>query len=243
MKQHDAINIILGELVNKNYINASYLTGTIVTSPNVDGIIDFHVIIKKDFLPEFKKNFLSLFEAYYEILFIREEDNKIICVYENDVFINFNYYLDNQVIIDTDYIGIYDPDNLLKHKVVKHNITSDIIGNMINDFSIKLNTFYYSFLQNNSLIAFKLGLSIFDCYTSIIHNTSKESTSIESLIERGKYLEVLKLLNYNKYLIAVYTMTIDINGLIGNLPISVAQKINYDYFLRVKKLIFSLIEE
>ena len=44
----------------------------------------------------------------------------------------------------------------------------------------------------------------------------------------------LKLLNYNKYLIAVYTMTIDINGLIGNLPISVAQKINYDYFLRVK---------
>ena len=243
MKQHDAINIILGELVNRNMIVASFLTGTIVSSPNLEAAVDFHLVINKDYLQEFKINYLKIFETYHEILFSKEEDNKIICVFEDDVFINFEYHLEDNLIIDTDFLGIYDPHNILNERRINNQVTSSELGSMINNFIIELNTFYFYYLNNKNISAFESSLNVYRIYSMILRVTSSDLFDLEQLAKNSKYLEVMKVLNLNKYLIAVYTMTIDINSLIGNLPISVAQKINYDYFLRVKKLIFSLIEE
>lgn len=240
MKQHNAINIILEGLVNNNLIIACYLSGYIVTSPNIDGIVEVNLVISKNHLQDFKNNYIKILSSYNEILFINEENNNIICVYEDDVSIDIKYYLEDEALNSDSYLKIYDPSNILLGKL-DNNLPKKDIAVLINDFTFKLNKFYYQYLNNNKVFAFKISLDIFNLYTLIVLNYKNEK--LENLTNNSKYHEVLKTLNFNNFLIAIYTMTIDINSLIGNLPINLAQKINYDYFLRVKKLIFGLIEE
>lgn len=241
MKQHNAINIILEGLVNNNLIIACYLSGYIVTSPNIDGIVEVNLIVSKNHLQVFKNKYLSVLSGYNDILYINEEKNNVFCVYEDDVTFDIKYYLDDEMLNNDSYVIIYDPLDILTTKLNNNILPKEDISIPINDFTLELNKFYYQYLNNNKVFAFLMSLDIFKIYTLIVRDFKDDD--LENLTRISKYHDVLKTLNFNKFIIAIYTMTIDINSLIGNLPISVAQKINYDYFLRVKKLIFSLIEE
>lgn len=248
MKQHDAINTILEELVTRDLVEACYLTGMIVTSPNEENIIDFHVVLKHEELKNFLNNRVEILSKYNDILYLENRDNRIICVYDNDVFVNLYYYLINQLFIDTDYIGIYDPNMILEKRKVNKEIDDDYIGGLINEFVVSLHEFYYIYKSNQKLLTWKKSFEILELYTkiqSLEFNKYVNNNPLLSYLPKAsdRYLEIIKMLRFENNLIAVSNMVINVFNLVGNLPISIAQRINYDYFLKVKSLIFSLSEE
>ena len=248
MKQHDAINTILEQLVINDFVEACYLTGAIVTSPEDEEIIDFHIVLKHEQLKNFLNHKVNILSKYNDILYLEIKDNRIICVYDNDVFINLYYYLLNQLFIDTDYIGIYDPNKILEKRKITKEIDANYTGGLINEFALSLNEFYFSYKYNKKLVAFRKAFEILEIYTKIQNLDYDKFVNNNPLLTylpkaNDKYFEILKVMKFDNYLIAVSKMVISINKMIGNLPISVAQAINYDYFLKVKSLIFSLLEE
>lgn len=257
MKQYDAINIISKTIVDDGLVEACFLKGSIARQEEDEySDVDFYCLVSPENVNKFLDKRLSYLETYKPILYLEEVNfvgPQLVCIYEDGL--HFDLYM--QTLGNLNHadqaLVIYDPKKLLEN--YKHEelvLTNQELGKLVNEFSYTLMDVYTAFKREDFIFSYKLVNVLHSLYTQVLRSfvdPKRSKIPCKGLIknlsetELKDYLEVIKLIKYDKLLIATKALIMKMQELIGNLPIKIAEVVNYDFFLFAKKLIYSINEE
>jgi predicted nucleotidyltransferase len=257
MIQYDAINIIAKAIIDDGLVEACYLKGSIARQEEDEySDVDLYCLVSLENEATFLKKRIQYLETYKPILFFEEVNfvgPQLVCVFENGL--HFDLYMQNkQNLSQKDQIlVIYDPKQYLStYQAESLSLTNKGLGTIINEFSFTLLEFYQSYQRKDYLFSFKLASILHSLYLQTVRSYVDPEHSLipcKGLLPKleGNYrkdvMEITKLLKYDTCLLAVKMMIVKMNELIGNLPISIAEIVNFDFFVFVKKQIYSINEE
>lgn len=257
MNQYDAINKITEAAIKDGLVDACFLKGSIARGQEDKySDVDLYFIVSNENKDIFLKKRIQYLETYQNILyysFVNFVGPQIVCIYENGLHVDlYTLTLDNINEYDN-ILVIHDPYEILKNYQAKPlSLTDSEIGKLINEFSYTLTEFYNAYKRKDLLFSFKLANYLHSDYTQLkrafvdANNSKIASKGFLKHLEGDElkqYLNVTRLVKYDTSLVAVKMLVILLNDLIINLPISIAEHVNIDFFFFCKKLINSLNEE
>ena len=178
---------------------------------------------------------------------------QIVCIFENGLHLDLYTVSKEKIDNSGKIIVIYDPKGLLdNYEEQSSKLSNQEVGKIINGFSYTLYEFYNSYMRKDHLFSFKLAFYLYDSYIQILRFfQDPEYSKIPckgflkkmSKDQSKELLEITKLLKIDTTLLSVKTLIIVFNNLIINLPITIAQEVNYDFFLYTKTIVNGLDEE
>lgn len=257
MIQYDAINIISKAIIEDGLVEACYLKGSIARQEEDEySDVDLYCLVSKDKMDCFLEKRINYLETYKPILFLEEVNfvgPQLVCVFENGLHFDLYTQTMDSLSQKDKILVIYDPNNRLSdYKNEPLSLTNLELGKIINEFSITLLEFYQNYQRKDYLFSFKLACILHSLYTQTVRSFIEPERSLipcKGIYKKleSNYLkdmmEIMKYLKYDTSLIAVKLMIVKMNELIGNLPIMIVEVVNFDFFVYVKKQIYSTDEE
>lgn len=253
-KQSQAITKVSQAIIKENLIDAIFLKGSIARGEDDEySDVDLYCIVSSNNYDTFLNRRLSYLQSYKPILHTQNVDfvgPQIICIYEDGLHFDL-YTITFDKINHYDQIKVlYDPNNILEeYKTQYLQLQPEEVGDLINEFSFTLIEYYQAYHRKDEIFALRLAHYLFGFYTELIRyfiepNKArigvKGFKNITNYPNYKKYLEVLKNLHYQTSIIAVQLMVIEVDNLVLQLPVKIAEYLNIDFFLFSKNLIFRI---
>jgi hypothetical protein len=145
---------------------------------------------------------------------------------------------------------LYDPQDLLSsYQSNKLKLQPQDVANIVHELSFSILEFYQAFSRKDDVWALRLAHYIFGYYTNLIRYFIEPEKSkipvkgfkkITNYENYKKYQDICKALTYSTSLLAVQMIVIEVDNLVMQLPIKVAEYLNIDFFLYCKNLIFKI---
>jgi predicted nucleotidyltransferase len=257
MIQYDAINLISKAIINDGLVDACFLKGSIARGEEDEfSDVDLYCLVDKSKLNEFLSKRLKYLELYHSLIYWEEVNfvgPQIVAIFDNGLHFDL-YTLTIENLNQNDQIMIiYDPKKLLsEYKPLPLQLNSKEIGIQVNEFSYTMIEYFASYKRGDYVFAFKLANYMHSYYSSFLRSfkdPTRSKIGVKGFLKKlkdqdlQKYIHVTKLLRYETSLLAVKTLIVMMHELIVNLPISIAEVVNFDFFLFGKKLIYSIDEE
>jgi len=257
MKQYDAINKILEYVDQEKEVDACFLKGSIADETNDEfSDVDLYFVVNEKKYDKVYQKRLKYLESYQNILYYKDVDfgnKQVVCLYEDGIHIDLYFVKENNINCEGNILVIYDPK-----KIIKTNISSPLtlqpneVGNIVDEFSYTMYEFYRAYKRKDYLFSFKLANALENSYLHLLRwyvEPNKSKIPLKGFMKNLPQddlkivMEVMKLLKYDTMLLAVKAITMYMYELVYNLPISIAEKINFDLFLFCRKLVNGLDEE
>ncbi len=258
MKIFDVTDIITKALADTKLVEAIFLKGSIASKDYDEySNIDLYCLVSSNHRQQFLDVKYDVLEKYRSILYMSEIlENKqiccmqIICIYEDGL--RLNLYVDVAPFLSSreDIEILYDPHQILKnYKLSNIIIEEKEIAEIINQFSLLSHEYYIAIKRkdicqtvflygkmHNFYIAFQRYL----VDTKHFNMGNKRFFDFVTKEYFKKQIMILKLLKYDTSVQAVQIMFNDIYEMLGQMPITFVSELNYDFFVFIMKLIFSL---
>lgn len=146
---------------------------------------------------------------------------------------------------------IYDPKNILvNHKQRQYTLSSQEAAEYFNTFNYTLLDFIAAYMRKDYPYAFRLANHLFSDLSVIMRILSDPQNAklglkgLYNVLDynyREKYYEVLRQFSFENTLQTVVLMVSMIDNLIMQMPLEMAQYINYDFHVYCKKKILSIV--
>lgn len=249
-RQKEAITKVLEAIINDNEADACFLKGSIARGEDDEySDVDFYCLPKN--IDSFLNKRITYLQSYKPILHVEEVSfacPQMICIYEDGLCFDLLTTTLDKLNNDDQIKVLYDPQNLLENYQTQFlKLKPQDVGNLINQFSFTILEYHQAFNRNDEIRALRLAHYLFGYYTKLIRYFVepekakigvKGFTKIIDYPNYQKYLEILKMLKYQSSLVAVQMMIAEVDNLVMQLPIKVAEFINMDFYLYSKNLSF-----
>ncbi|HNZ50723.1 MAG TPA: aminoglycoside 6-adenylyltransferase [Bacilli bacterium] len=254
MKQYKAVEIISQAIINDGKAMAIFLKGSLARQTEDQySDVDFYVVVADENYEQFLKKRLDYLNKYGHILYFTETyfvAPQIVCVFEDGLHFDFyvtkmdniNYY-DNIAII-------YDPHHLLDDYQKKPlSLNSQETANIVHSFCFAAVEFNAAYQRQDLLFAFRLANHMFAdlaCYLRTVIEPDFARIGLKGFYQnlsepyRSKYLEIAKYLSLENCLLSVKMMLGYFDQLIINVPIRVAEFLNFEFFQFAKNLLMGM---
>lgn len=251
MKQYEAVEIISNAIIEEELVEAIYLKGSIARA-NEDEFsnIDMYLIVHSNNLERFKNNLFEYLSKFDHIVHFGnyENPNKSICVYRNGICLNIYTHRLDELNYEDDIVIVYDPKGLLvNYQTISDTFDIQEIGKIIDRFLLNSLEFEKAYLRKDLLFAFELTFSLFKDL-GILLRTKNDTDNVKlglkkynlDFEEKDKYLEVIKKLKISSILECVKMIYVIFDNYIYNVPILLAEHINFDFYAYTKSKIMSI---
>lgn len=253
MRQYEAVEIISNLLVQENLVEAIFIKGSLARSKEDEySNIDLYCLVDKSKYDVFINKQISLLKKYDQIIYSKVVLSNIshcICVFDNGIVLNL-YALKHE---DLDYVDdmaiIFDPKGYLKdYKVIPLSYTPDEVGELLNKFLLTSIEFHNAYKRKDNLYSFSLASTMFRDLGVIIRikdDPNYAKLGLKHLVLNEKtwvrYLEIASKLKLNSVLECVKMIYVFLDNYINNVPIALAEHINFDFYAYTKNKIMSII--
>jgi predicted nucleotidyltransferase len=257
MRQYDAVeiisNAILEENKTENFLEAIFLKGSLArNSEDQYSNIDLYCIIKDSKYDLFLEKELKILRKYEIIVYSKLIGNHLICVYENGIILNFYTLKENQLDYHDDMVVIYDPKGILdNYQKIPLEFEPNEIGELLDSFLLTSLEFYNSYKREDLLYSFNLASILFKDLGTLLrikHDPEYAKLGLKNFSldddnaskSREKYLDIARKLKINSVLESVKMMYVLLDNYINNIPILLAEHINFDFYTYAKRKIMSI---
>ena len=254
MKQYTLINKIVGELDNRDYLKACYISGSFGRKEEDEySNVDIYVCIHTKDESNFETNKLAIFEMYGEIIYHRQDNEVDTIIYRDGVMLRFHKVFQNVngiIEVDNNAIIIYNNYGIIKNNLSNQNEFSYIeIGKLIDSLSINALEFSRNYRRNDYPIILRLSSDIHYQYSMIKHyisNPRQAKLGAKNILkslnsdERKAYVEIIKAYSFQNLKQFVLMILNDLDKALVAMPVMVAQNFDYDLFAFVRKKVMEL---
>ncbi|MGD9886848.1 MAG: aminoglycoside 6-adenylyltransferase [Bacilli bacterium] len=254
MKQYQAVEKISQAIINDQMAEAIFLKGSLARKEEDEfSDVDFYVIVEESHLQQFLQKRLEYLKSYGPIMHFFETNfvgPQIVCIFEDGL--HFDLYVTTLDRINHfDQIAIiYDPKHLLdKYQKMPLALSNNEIANIIHSFCFTVIEFQAAHERKDFIFAFRLAhhmLADLGCYVRTIVDPEHAKIGLKRFHKMlkepylTKYLEIVQSLRFDNYLLSVKLMMTYFDNLINNVPLRIAEFINFDFFQYSKKIIMGM---
>jgi len=254
LKQYEAVEAVAKRIIADGLAQALLLKGSLARKRSDEySDVDFYAIVRENDLPAFLERRLDYLNAYMPILYHSEADfvgPQIVCVYENGLHFDL-YTVTREQLNSFDRIAVlYDPLHLLDdYQPLPLSLSPEEIGKLVGSLCFSALEFHTAYMRQDGLFALRLANHIaadLGMYLRTVYDPEFAKIGLKgfgSHLEdavRKNYLEILKKLKMETVLEAVQLMFVLLDSYISNLPIKIAEHLNFDFYFYIKRLIMGM---
>jgi len=256
MLQYDAVNIISEVIIKDGLIDCCFLKGSLAFGlEDEHSTIDLYCIVPEHNKQAFLNKRLNYLESYKPLMhyFHLYSQSHLVSYFDNGVQVNLHSITYDEIDRSGKLLIIYDPKKIMNDMQVNDlQFENDDVGFIVNEFTMNLLNIYKYFKRKDQLSAYfyaqKLLMSFSKMYRFYYEPERaklgfKDYNPNEKEEEYKKLISLIKMIKIDNVLIGVKTITVAMQDLIVNLPITIASYVNFDFFLFGKNQIFSINEE
>lgn len=255
MEQYEAVTMISERIISVGLCDAVFLKGSLARGNGDEySNIDMYVIVEDPNFEKFLDLRLSCLEVYAPILystFVYYRYPQVICIYDNGIHVNL-YTTRLKDLSRTDAISIiYDPKKrLANYQRIPLSFNDVEIGELLDSFSLNALEFYNAYSRDDQIYAFRIAshLSVdLGTFLRIHFEPDYAKLGLKNYMEaidsetRRKFTEVMKKLKIDTLLECVILMFVLIDSYIMNLPLKIAEHVNFDFYHFSKTKIMSIV--
>ena len=246
MENKQIIRYLVDRLAEQKLIEASYLE----KNNNEEDNLYLHVVIKNESRELFSKHIQLLFCEMFELTYHKTIES----YYDfHNYYLKFNSDVRVFLLVDIDNynmlknsIVLFDPNNLLV--VADHSISSKIIGDTFNEISYLLDIFGTAYKIKDLVKAMRI-LNDVNKYVlrflnyiylpdKVYHNY-RECLNLLPENIKNDCIKIIKKLRVDSLLECSNMMLMLLDEQVSKISIDVAFYVNMDFYLSVKRSIFS----
>lgn len=256
MKQHNAIQSIVSAIKADEFIDACFLKGSFARHENdAYSDIDLYCLVSPENKTAVLERRMTYLQTYQSILHVEEVYfvcPQLVCIYEDGLHLDLYVTTLDELTEDDDILVLLDPKGFLNHYQSKKLRLSNLeMANHIHEYALTLLEFVQSYRRGDYVFAFRLLNHLLMHYTYILRyfkNPIKSKIGIKGFTKElngrdvDQYMTLVRLVKYETSLLACKTITSMVHDLMMNLPIAIAEAINFDLFLFAKQEILRLGE-
>ncbi len=254
MKQYEAAEAVAKRIVADGLAEALLLKGSLARKQADEySDVDFYAIVSEREMPVFLERRLDYLNAYMPILYHSESNfvgPQIVCVFENGLRFDL-YTLTREQLNNLDRIAVlYDPKHLLdEYQPLSLALSPEEIGKLVGSLCFTALEFHAAYMRQDYLFALRLANHIsadLGMYLRTIYDPEFAKTGLKGLAPhldddvKKNYLEILKKLKTDTVLEAAQLMFMLLDSYISNLPIKIAEHVNFDFYFYIKRLIVGM---
>jgi hypothetical protein len=253
MEQYRIAEIIAESIINDGLAQVIFLQGPLARQ-EPSYAVDLYVMIPEKQFAGFQERRHLYLSAYGPLIYQGFTCNPAplaIGVYENGLRINLHSLKGERYLPDDDILIIYDPKDLLaEHQKFLPVFSPEEIGVLLDSFCLQARDFRDAQEQRDAITGFYLACQLLKDYATLRRIQFEPESAKLGLknyfrkIDReakAKFLEILRKLSIDTALEAVKRMFLELDQFIGNLPIMIAEHINFDFYYDTRKLIMSIV--
>jgi predicted nucleotidyltransferase len=254
LKQYEAVEAVAKRIVSDGLAQALLLKGSLARERADEySDVDFYAIVSEENRQAFLGKRLDYLNAYMPILYHSEANfvgPQIVCVFENGLHFDF-YTVTREQLNSFDQIAVlYDPMHLLDdYQPLPLSLSPEEIGKLVGSLCFTALEFHSAYMRQDGLFALRLANHIaadLGMYLRTVYDPEFAKiglkgfgSHLEDTVKRN-YLEIQKKLKTDTVLEAVQLMFALLDSYISNLPIKIAEHLNFDFYFYIKRLIMGM---
>jgi hypothetical protein len=247
----------IAEKVSKRIIDdglsqAIFLKGALARQEE-DSFLDLYVLVSDnnaELFLERRKIYLEAYRETMHLAFSSCNDYLAICVYENGLRMNLHTITKIPINKDDDILVIYDPLDLLKGIGEESSaFTPKEIGELLESFCLTAIEYSFFYRRQDFPYCFALANTLLKYYSNIMRISFDPEYAKQGLRDyyrsidsqsKLSFSEIIKKLRVEDSLESVKRMFLGIDKFVVNLPILIAEYVNFDFYYYAKKLVMSI---
>jgi len=246
-------NAILDENKVETIIKAIFLKGSLArNTEDKYSNIDLYCIIEKDKYDFFLEKELIILNKYDVIVYSKLNKNHLICVFEDGVILNLYTLRENELDFYDDMIIFYDPSGILSnYEKIPLEYSLNEIGELMDSFLLTSLHFYNAYMREDIIYSFYLACTLFKdlgIFIRIKYDPEYAKLGLKNLVlntenatrSREKYLDIARKLKITSVLECVKMIYVLLDHYVNNIPILLAEYINFDFYAYSKRKIMSI---
>ncbi len=246
MKGKEIISYLIKELIEQKLIEAAYLEN----NANRDDNLYLHLVIKNENKELFNKKIKIIFCEMFELTFHKEIES----YYDfHNYYLRFNGDIKLFLLIEIDNYKMVNLSDVLFDKEQKlvtgnHSISSEVIGETFNHISYLLDIFNTAYKIKDIIKAMRILNDVnkymlrFFNYTYLpnkVYHNYRECLNLLPEEIKNESIKIIKKLKIETLLECSKMMIVLLDEHVSKISIDVAFYINIDFYLSVKRNIFS----
>lgn len=252
MKQYDAVEIISKEIIDAGIVDAIFLKGSLARGEEDEySNIDLTCIVKDNNFYRFLEERINLIQTYRPIVYYNFMNNSIdlIVVFDNGVCLTLTTLKIGDASFADDIAVVFDPNQLLSNfKKMPLSYSNEEISTLLDSFFLTTLEFFNAYMRKDFYYSFNLTSRLYN-YLGIFLRIkfdpeyAKLGLKLFKNIDpyaNEKFNEITKKLKVDSHLECVKLMYVLVDNYINNLPIKIAEYINFDFYNLVKMKIMSI---
>lgn len=249
MLQYEAVEIISKHILETNLVDAIFLKGSLARgSEDEYSNIDLYCLINNDNYLDFERQEIAILRKYNAIIYLKNNNNQLICVFENGILLNFYTLRINNLDYTDDIVIIHDPKGILaNYEKIPLEYLPIEVGEILDQFLLKSIEFYNAMMRDDNIYSFMLASELFNFlgiflrikYDSEFAKMGLKMIKLDEQVQ-NKYYEIAKKLKINSVLECVKMIYVLLDNYINNIPILFAEHINFDFYSYTKRKIMSI---
>lgn len=249
MKQYEAVEKISNAILEENLVESIFLKGSLARGNDDEySNIDMYCLVKNEKYDLFLERQIKILRKYDAIVFSKNENKYLICVFETGILLNLYVLKPAELDFSDDMVVIFDPKGLLNnYNKLPLEYKPIEIGDLFDDFLLLSLEFYNSYKRQDLIYSFTLANRLFETlgiflrirYDSDYARLGLKQFVLDNVI-RDKYLDIARKLKITSVLECVKMIYVLLDNYINNIPILIAEYINFDFYAYTKRKIMSI---
>lgn len=240
MEKKNNLHDLVKKIIDAGFTDAIYLEEF-----NKKEELHLHLVITEDKMKLFVKLYNMIIDSISNSIYIKKSSSQTYIRFDDDMALFIHFEFDNFYTY-CEYNTLYDPNGKLINAVISP--TPEDVGNVINEITYNLDRFFNFFRTDDKVNAIKY-LSIVNenvlLYFKYMFNPDKEYRNYKTLISelprdlKPKYNKMLSKLKIDSLIECAKMIFVLLDDFISNISINVAFVVDIDYYLFIKKAIFT----
>lgn len=249
MRQYEAVEIISNAILEENLVESIFLKGSLARG-NEDEFsnIDMYCLVKGDNYDLFLERQIKILRKYDSIVFSKNDDKHLICVFENGILLNLYVLRPTELDFYDDLVVIFDPKGLLNnYQKISLEYKPIEVGELLDSFLLTSLEFYNSYKREDLIYSLTLTSKLFESlgiFIRIKYDSDYAKLGLKQFVldnvVRDKYLDIARKLKITSVLECVKMIYVLLDNYINNIPILFAEYINFDFYAYTKRKIMSI---
>ncbi|NLD26574.1 MAG: hypothetical protein GX661_04355 [Acholeplasmataceae bacterium] len=250
MEQYRIAEIIAESIITDELAQVIFLKGPLARQ-ETSYTVTLYVMVSEQQFAGFQERRNLYLSAYGSLVYQAYTDDLAIGIYENGLRIDLFSLKTGPYFPDDDILIIYDPqDHLANYQKFSSSFEPQEIGALLNSFCIKARDYQEAYQKKDEVLSFYLSCILLEGYAilkRIQFDPELAKLGLKYYFrkidreEKLKFQEILRKLNLESSAEAVKRMFLGLDQFIGNLPIAIAEHINFEFYFDTKKRIMSIV--
>ena len=229
------------KMIDEEIIDAAYQEQETIKNEEVN----LHLVITENKYQKFIKLYNNILESISNVVYIKKNKDNTYIKFDNDLSCVIYLEIDNFYVYG-DFNVFYDPNGKLLKAVITP--TPDIIGETLNEITYNLDRFFNYFRIEDKLTAMTYlskaneNVLLYFKYLYYPQNTYRNYKSLITDLPRDlkpKYNKMLSKLKIDSLIECAKMVFVLMDNFVSSISINVAFVFDIDYYLYIKKLIFT----